>query len=82
MQKNLKITRIQGKLDVSFQNKIDMSDVKLQTNTPPEFYSRSIAALSLIMKCGIDEDVAGKSVTDGYHDMGIDAIYNDSNQKN
>lgn len=81
MQKNLKITRIQGKLDVSFQNKIDMSDVKLQINTPPEFYSRSIAALSLIMKCGIDEDVAGKSVTDGYHDMGIDAIYNDSNQK-
>lgn len=81
MQRNLKITRIQAKLDAFFQNKIDISDVKSQQNPPSEFYSRAIAALALIMKCGIEEDVAGKSVTDGYHDMGIDAIYTDTYQK-
>ena len=33
------------------------------------------------MKCGLDYEVASQCITDGYHDMGIDAIYNDTAQK-
>lgn len=29
----------------------------------------------------MDYDVAAQSVTDGYHDMGVDAVYNDTKQK-
>lgn len=31
------------------------------------------------MRCGVD--IAVKSITDGYHDMGIDAVFNDTTQK-
>lgn len=34
-----------------------------------------------MIQCGIDETLSGSCVTDGYHDMGIDAVYNDSTQK-
>ena len=37
--------------------------------------------MAVVAKCGIDYDMAAKSVTDGYHDIGIDAIYNDTVQK-
>lgn len=33
------------------------------------------------MRCGIDYDSAAKTITDGYHDMGIDAVYNDVSQR-
>lgn len=33
------------------------------------------------MQCGIDFDSAAKTITDGYHDIGIDAVYNDAVQK-
>lgn len=81
MPSNLKIIRIQPKLENLFNNKIDISDANSHENDNCIFYTRSIAALSIIMRCGIDEDIAGQSITDGFHDMGIDAIYNDTSQK-
>lgn len=64
-----------------YKNKIDLTDVESESEFPDQFYTRAIAAQAIIMRCGISEDVAGKCITDGYHDMGIDAVYNDITQK-
>lgn len=73
--------RLQTKLDELFSGKIDLSDASNEEEKNSKYYSRSIAALAIVMQCGIDYDVAAQSVTDGYHDMGLDAIYNDTTQK-
>lgn len=78
---NLKILRIQAKLDELFENKIDLSDSTNPDEKTNKYYTRAIAALALVVRCGIDYDIAAHSVTDGYHDMGIDAVYNDTTQK-
>lgn len=81
MAANLTMVRIATKLDDLFNEKIDISDVKTSDDDRSTFYSRAIAALSIMIQCGIDETLSGSCVTDGYHDMGIDAVYNDSTQK-
>lgn len=73
--------RIATKLDELFSGKIDLTDIKNPEEAQTTFYPRAIAALAVMMRCGIDEDAAVKCVTDGYHDMGIDAIYYDPVQK-
>lgn len=78
---NLKILRVQTKLDELFKNKIDLSDTGNTDEKNDKYYTRAIAALVLVMQCGIEYDVAAQSITDGYHDMGIDAVYNDTTQK-
>ncbi len=79
---NLKILRIQTKIDELFKNNIDLSDTANEDEKKNKYYTRSLAALALVIRCGIDYDIAAQSVTDGYHDMGIDAVYNDTTQKN
>lgn len=81
MQSGLKMVRIQAKLDEMFTGKIALSDVDTSQGVPTEFYTRAIAALAVSMRCGIDDELAAQSVTDGYHDMGIDAVFNDTAQK-
>ena len=81
MAANLTMVRIATKLDDLFNEKIDISDVKTSDDDRSTFYSRAIAALSIMIQCGIDETLSVSCVTDGYHDMGIDAVYNDSTQK-
>lgn len=81
MPSNLKLIRIQTKLDELFDSKIDLSDITNTDERSNAFYSRSMAALAIVMSCGIDYDLAAQSITDGYHDMGIDAVYNDTSQK-
>lgn len=81
MNVNLKVVRIKSKLEEMYKNKIDLTDVESESEVPDQFYTRAIAAQAIIMRCGISEDVAGKCITDGYHDMGIDAVYNDITQK-
>ena len=78
---NLKMIRVQSKLDELFENKIDLSDASNDEDRENKYYTRSIAALAIIMRCGIDYESAAQTVTDGYHDMGIDAVYNDTTQK-
>ena len=72
MAANLTMVRIATKLDDLFNEKIDISDVKTSDDDRSTFYSRAIAALSIMIQCGIDETLSGSCVTDGYHDMGID----------
>ena len=78
---NLKMIRVQSKLDELFANKIDLTDATNDEEKNNKYYTRAIAALAIVMRCGIDCDSAAKTITDGYHDMGIDAIYNDVAQK-
>ncbi len=81
MPANLKMLRVQAKLDELFKEKIDLTDTNNAEEKCNKYYTRSVAALAIIMRCGIDYDVAAQSVTDGYHDMGIDAVYSDATQK-
>jgi hypothetical protein len=80
---NLSMIRVASRLENQFDKIIDLSDIKTpsENGLPSEFYTRSIAALSVIMRCGVESEIAAKSVTDGYHDMGIDAVYDDNIQK-
>lgn len=78
---NLKMVRIQAKIDELFKELVDLSDVKNPDKKVNKFYSRSLAALSIVMQCGVEYDIAAQSITDGYHDLGIDAVYNDTAQK-
>lgn len=81
MPTNLTMTRVAAKLDELFSGKIDLTDIKNPDEVQTAFYSRAIAALALMMRCGVDEDTAVRCITDGYHDMGVDAVYNDPIQK-
>lgn len=78
---NLKMIRVQSKLDELFVNKIDLSDATNEEEKHNKYYTRAIAALAVVIRSGIDYDSAAKTITDGYHDMGIDAVYNDTSQK-
>ena len=77
---NLKMIRIKGKMDDFFTGKIDLQDVN-DRSTDDIFHTRSLSAFALVMRCGLDCDAAAKHITDGYHDIGIDAIYIDTAQK-
>lgn len=81
MSANLTMVRIAAKMEDLFKGKIDLSDIREPDNNKSSFYSRALAALSVMMQCGIDENLSGSCVTDGYHDIGIDAVYNDYTQK-
>lgn len=78
---NLKMIRVQSKLDELFKGKIDLADASNDEDRENKYYTRAIAALAIVMRCGIDYDSAAQTVTDGYHDIGIDAVYNDTAQK-
>ena len=62
-----------------FEDKIDMRD--FPENQSKHFETRTLAAVALMMMAGIDVPQASIHITDGYHDMGIDAIYLDESQK-
>ena len=81
MPSNLKMLRIKNKIEELFDNLIDISDAKSDEEKINKFLTRAIAALSIVQKCGLDYDLASKNITDGFHDMGIDAVYNDTAQK-
>lgn len=75
---SLNIKRISKKLHEMYNGKIDLSDVK---DNMSYFETRALAATALMIKCGLDELSAANNITDGYHDIGLDAIYLDETQK-
>ncbi len=79
MTNNINMRRVQVRIQELFQGKIDMTDFPNDTNR--HFETRALAALALIMTSGLEVSRASVQVTDGYHDMGIDAIYLDEIQK-
>lgn len=81
MKKNIEMQRISSRLHKLFEEKIDLSDTTNEISDNKLFESRSLAALALMMKCGIDVPSSCQHITDGFDDLGIDAIYLDKSQK-
>ncbi len=79
MANNINMRRVQARIQEMFQGKVDMIDFPNDTNR--HFETRALAAFALIMTSGLEVSQASTQVTDGYHDMGIDAIYLDETQK-
>lgn len=71
--------RVQTRIAELFKDKIDLSDLK--SPAPYTFETRSLAAFALVMLSGLDIQQACAHITDGYHDLGIDALYLDEKQK-
>jgi hypothetical protein len=79
MANNINMRRVQVRIQEMFQGKIDMTDFPNDENR--HFETRALAAFALIMTSGLEVSQASVQVTDGYQDMGIDAIYLDEIQK-
>lgn len=79
MANNINMRRVQTRIQEMFQGKVDMTDFPNDTNR--HFETRALAALALIMTSGLEVSQASAQITDGYHDMGLDAIYLDETQK-
>ncbi|WP_212005730.1 AIPR family protein [Chitinophaga sp. HK235] len=73
------VNRIKSYLDKTFKGKIDLTDISTKPKDEQQrnFLSRALAAYALTMEAGATVESAGQSVTDGYDDNGIDAIYFD-----
>ena len=81
MSANINMIRIATKLNELFQGHVDLRDVEKEGSENKHFETRALAALALMMKSDIDVLSSCLHITDGYHDMGIDAIYLDETQK-
>lgn len=79
MPSNINILRISTRFHELFNESIDMKD--FPNDQQGHFETRALAATVLMIKCGIDPKGASSYITDGYHNMGIDAIYLDDNQR-
>lgn len=81
----LTIRRITSFLDKTFKDKIDLSNLHSKVSEidkQKQYRSRAFAAYSLTVIALSDVEDAVNSITDGYDDNGIDAIYYDKSTKN
>ena len=74
----LNVQRVSKKFREIYDTKIDLEDCG---DKDYHFETRALAAVSLMIKCGLNEEESSANVTDGYHDCGLDAIYLDESQK-
>ena len=79
MANSINMGRIAKRLSELYEGKIDLSDIK--EGEKYHFETRAIAALALEMMTDIGAQQSPIHITDGYHDLGIDAIYLDELQK-
>jgi AIPR protein len=73
----LTLQRVTFALDKTFEGLISMDDVR-QTNTTEirsHWLSRALAAYCITALADADPQTAAESITDGYGDQGLDAIY-------
>src|SRR4051812_12143988 len=76
--KPIGIQRIENRLDV-FDGLIDMDDLASRPQQKRAvFVSRALAAYTVKILGNTDYAAAGHSVTDTFHDRGIDAIFFDA----
>lgn len=77
------IQRIKNALHKLFDGRLDLSDYagKLEDDRDKAFLSRSLAAYSLTLLADIGPEIAAPSVTDGFDDNGIDAVFFDAENK-
>ncbi|MEG3922358.1 AIPR family protein [Microcoleus sp. T3_A4] len=79
----LHLRQIEAKLKSLFINLIDLDDYKgkSQAEKDSAFLTRALAAFSILFIADVSPDIAASTVTDGFQDNGIDAIYFDSREK-
>jgi hypothetical protein len=78
MDTTLSMERINYALDKRFAELIDLSDLRPETLDPDRRscrLSRSLAALAIVALSEADDQAACESITDGFDDLGLDAIY-------
>jgi len=77
------IRQIETHLLNTFARYIDMTDYenKSESEKKSALLTRSLAAFSVFNFSETTEEFAGKSITDGYGDNGIDAVHYDENEK-
>jgi len=77
--KPIGIQRIERRLD-RFDGLIDMTDWdgRPKEQCRAAFLSRAVAAYAVMILGNASEEASGKSITDSFHDRGIDAIYFDA----
>ncbi|MGN7808720.1 AIPR family protein [Flavobacterium sp. 22076] len=73
------VNRIKNYLDKTFNGKIDISDLEKRPSDEQQksFLSRALSAYALTIEAVASVDLASISITDGFDDNGIDAIYYD-----
>lgn len=76
---DIHVLRIKTKLAQEFDSLIDLSDSDhlSEDKRQQQFLTRAQAALVLRYSTEISKELAASSITDGYNDQGIDAIYFD-----
>lgn len=79
MSNDINMRRVSTRVKELFSGKINMSD--FPNDTSNHFETRALAAIALMMKTGLDVGQACNYITDGYNDLGIDALYLDETQK-
>lgn len=79
----LYLERIAYALDSNFKDGIDMSDYKgkPEKDLKSAFLSRALAAYCVMALSDCEPKAAGASITDGFHDNGLDAVYFDGDEK-
>jgi len=79
----LTLERVTHVLDNQFETLIDLSDVagELADEQRTKFLTRALAAFCITSLTSADPASAASSVTDGYNDQGIDALYFDGADK-
>jgi len=78
------VNRIKNYLDKTFKGKIDLSDIPAgvsEEDKQKSFLSRALAGYALTVEAVASVDTASASVTDGFDDNGIDAIYYDKSAR-
>jgi hypothetical protein len=77
------VNQIKNHIKNLFEDKIDLSDVAEALDKQKEnfFLTRALAAYSIHYLAQVDPEEAGKSITDGSNDNGIDAIFYDERNK-
>ncbi len=77
------IQQIKAKLKSMFESAVDISDYdgKSESERDSVFFTRALAAFVISATADIEPDIAGRCVTDGYNDNGLDAIYFDEREK-
>lgn len=77
------VNQIKNHVQELFKDKIDLTDVENAREEQKENFilTRSLAAYAIYYHAQVTDEVAGKSITDGAEDNGIDAIFYDERNK-
>lgn len=77
----LHVNHLKAKLTEKYASKIDISDARSDEEKENFFLTRAFAAYTLQVLAQLDETSAASTITDGFDDNGIDALYFDRRNK-